>query len=107
VETPRPFTAVLAASLVTAAGSHIEEVRITKLIDCVFYATAVVRGPAGPEEVDARPSDAVNLALAARVPIRVDDRLFSALQPEYTADAVVSIPVATADLAAEARQQVQ
>ena len=107
VETPRPFTARLAVSLVTAAGSRIEEVRITRLIDCVFYATVVVRGSGGPEEVDARPSDAVNLALAANAPIRVDDRLFAAVQPEHTADAVAGIPVATADLAAEARQLLQ
>jgi RNA polymerase sigma factor (sigma-70 family) len=107
VESPRPFTARLAASLVTAAGSRIEEVRVTQLIDCVFYATVVVQGPGGPEEVDARPSDAVNLALAAHVPIRVDDRLFAAVQPEYTTDAVANIPVATADLAAEAQQLLQ
>jgi RNA polymerase sigma factor (sigma-70 family) len=107
VETPRPFTARLAVSLVMAAGSRIEEVRVTKLIDCVFYATVVVRGPGGSEEVDARPSDAVNLALAAHAPIRVDDRLFAALQPEHTADAVAGIPVATADLAAEAQELLQ
>jgi RNA polymerase sigma factor (sigma-70 family) len=103
VETPRPFTARLAATLVTAAGSRIEEVRITRLIDSVFYATVVVRGPDGPREVDARPSDAVNLALAADAPIRVDDQLFTALQPEHTVHAVAAIPIATADLAAEAR----
>jgi RNA polymerase sigma factor (sigma-70 family) len=89
VEMPRPFTARLAASLVTAAGSGIEEVRVTRLIDGVFYATVVVRGPGGPAEVDARPSDAVNLALAADVPIRVDDRLFAALQPEHTTAGLV------------------
>ena len=104
VETPRPFTARLAASLVTAAGSRIEEVRVTQLIEGVFYATVVVRGPGGAEEVDARPSDAVNVALAAHAPIRVDTRLFEALRPEHTTEAVAGIPVATADLAAEARQ---
>ncbi len=107
VETPRPFTARLAASLVTAAGSSIEEVRVTQLTGSVFYSTVVVRSPRGPAQVDARPSDAVNLALAARVPIRVDDRLFAMLQPEHTTRAVAGIPVATADLAAEARQLFQ
>jgi RNA polymerase sigma factor (sigma-70 family) len=107
VETPRPFTARLAASLVTAAGSNIQEVRVTQLTGSVFYATVVVRGPGGPAEVDARPSDAVNLALAARVPIRVDDRLFAVLQPEHTTHAVAGIPVATADIAAEAQQLFQ
>ncbi len=107
VETPRPFTARLAASLVTAAGSRIEEVRVTRLMGQVFYATVVVRGPGGPTEVDARPSDAVNLALTAHAPIRVDDTLFAALQPEHGVRAVAAIPVATADLAAETRQLLQ
>jgi RNA polymerase sigma factor (sigma-70 family) len=107
VETPRPFTARLAASLVAAAGARIEEVRVTRLIDSVFYATVVVRGPDGLAEVDARPSDAVNLAVAAGVPIRVDDRLFAAVQPEYGTQAVAAFPVATADLAAEARRWIQ
>lgn len=107
VETPRPFTAKLAASLVTAAGARVEEVRVTQLIGQVFYATVAVRGPAGPAEVDARPSDAVNLALAVGAPIRVDDQLFSALAPEHTAQAVAAFPVATADLAAETQREMQ
>ncbi len=69
VETPRPFTAKLAASLVEAAGARIEEVRITSLLDRVFYASVIVRTPEGAREVDSRPSDAVNLALAADAPI--------------------------------------
>jgi RNA polymerase sigma factor (sigma-70 family) len=107
VETPRPFTTRLAASLVAAAGASIDEVRVTQLVGHVFYATVVVRGPGGPAEVDARPSDAVNLALAAGVPIRVDDQLFGALEPAHTTQAVAAYPIATPDLAAEARQQAQ
>jgi len=63
-ETPRPFTHKLAASLVGAAGARTVEVKITRLADEVFYAPVVVDGPAGGQEVDARPGDAVNLALA-------------------------------------------
>ncbi len=65
VEHPRPMTYGLAASLLHAAGSQLREVRITRLTDSVFYATVVLGGPSGPQEVDARPSDAVNLALVA------------------------------------------
>jgi bifunctional DNase/RNase len=32
----------------------------------------VVDGPQGPAEVDAQPSDALNLALVVGVPVRVD-----------------------------------
>jgi RNA polymerase sigma factor (sigma-70 family) len=107
VETPRPFTYKLAASLVQAAGSRIEEVRITRLLDKVFYASAIVAGPAGPREVDARPSDAVNLALAADVPIRVDSRLFETAAAIDRLEESSSYPVATADMAAETRQRMR
>ncbi len=75
-ESPRPFTPKLAVSLVEAAGSGIEEVRVTRLLEGVFYATVIVRSPGGSHGVDARPSDAVNLALVAGTAIRVDDELF-------------------------------
>jgi RNA polymerase sigma factor (sigma-70 family) len=105
VESPRPFTAKLAASLVEAASARIEEVRITRLIDGVFYATVLVDGPGGPHEVDARPSDAVNLALASGRPIRVDPSLFEAETPDKDAEKLATFPVATAEIAAETQQR--
>jgi bifunctional DNase/RNase len=105
VETPRPFTARLAASLVEAAGAGIAEVRITRLLEGVFYATVLVHGPAGVQEVDARPSDAVNLALAAGRPIKVDAGLFGTVPPADRAEELATFPVATADIAEEVRQR--
>ncbi|HET6193434.1 MAG TPA: bifunctional nuclease domain-containing protein, partial [Trebonia sp.] len=102
VETPRPFPYKLAAGLVEAAGSQITEVRITRLLSSIFYAIVVVQGPAGLREVDARPSDAVNLAVVTGVPIRVNAGLFAAAIPDPDADVRrVSFPSATADIAAE------
>jgi RNA polymerase sigma factor (sigma-70 family) len=102
VETPRPFPYKLAAGLVEAAGSQITEVRITRLLSSVFYAIVVVQGPAGPREVDARPSDAVNLALVTGVPIRVNAGLFAETARDPDAEVRrVSFPSATADIAAE------
>ncbi len=98
-ETPRPFTYQLASSLVSAAGAEIKEVRITRLQPPIFYATVIVEGAAGQREVDARPSDAVNLAAAAGVPIRVDSILFDiGIHPDYGSD-YTDYPVITADLA--------
>jgi RNA polymerase sigma factor (sigma-70 family) len=104
-ESPRPFTPKLAASLVQAAGSRIEEVRITRLLEGVFYATVIVQGPGAPQGVDARPSDAVNLALAAGAPIRIDDELFNVATPSPYAEELASFAVATADIAAETQQR--
>ena len=109
VETPRPFPYKLAAGLVEAAGAQITEVRITQLLSSVFYAIVVVQGtgtPSGPREVDARPSDAVNLAVVTGVPIRVSAGLFAEAARDPDAEVRrVSFPSATADIAAETRQR--
>jgi uncharacterized protein len=68
----RPLGADLSVALVDALGGRLVEVRIDRLDEHTFYATVVLDGPQGPAEVDARPSDALNLALAAGVPVRVD-----------------------------------
>jgi hypothetical protein len=103
VEFPRPFTYKLAASLLQAAGSRLAEVRITRLTNAVFYAAALVHSPSGLQEVDARPSDAVNLALAANAPIRVDSQLFG--ERADLAEKLLSTQIATAQIAANAQAE--
>ena len=107
VETPRPFTYKLAASLVEASGSRLAEVRITRLLDGVFYASVLMDSPSGRQEVDARPSDAVALALAVDAPIRVEAALVALDLPADRAEDLASCPVATADIAEEARQRIR
>lgn len=72
VEMPRPLTIMFAANLLQAGGGTLREVRIDRLADTVFYATAVVDGVEGTSTIDARPSDAINLALLTGASIRVD-----------------------------------
>jgi RNA polymerase sigma factor (sigma-70 family) len=105
VETPRPFAYKLAAGLVEAAGSRINEIRITRLTDSIFYAVVEVESPAGPREVDARPSDAVNLAVGSGAPIRVNAELFGAAGEGD--QVTMRFRGATADIAAEARQRME
>jgi uncharacterized protein len=64
----RPLGWDLTAVLVEALGGRLVEVRVDRLDQSTFYATVVVDGPQGPAEVDARPSDALNLALVIGVP---------------------------------------
>lgn len=107
-ETPRPLTYQMAARLLEAAGSGVTQVRITRLTAGVFYATILVDGPAGRREIDARPSDAVNMAMLTGTPIRVasellDDVLAQAADhPRWQ-----EIPAATAQIAAEVREQMR
>jgi bifunctional DNase/RNase len=68
VEFPRPQTYQFTAALLAASGARLREVRITSLTDDVFYAQAVL---ASGTVVDARPSDAVNLAAVSDAPVYV------------------------------------
>jgi bifunctional DNase/RNase len=71
-ELPRPGSFQFAAGLLAAAGGRLREVRVTRLVEGTFYAEALVDGAAGQGGVDARPSDALTLALLTGAPIRVD-----------------------------------
>lgn len=80
VATPRPLAYAFAAGLLQAVGGTVREVRINRLEDTVFYAETVVEGPEGVLTVDARPSDALNLALLTGAPIRVDPAVVEAAE---------------------------
>jgi RNA polymerase sigma factor (sigma-70 family) len=69
VELPRPGTHHLAAALLRATDASVREVRITRLAESTFYADIVLADGA---EVDARPSDAIALALVTGAPVVVD-----------------------------------
>lgn len=104
-ETVRPNTYRFAAGLLAAAGSRVKEVRISRLVDGVYYAVVVTAGPAGPGEVDARPSDALNLAVILGMPIRVDNQLFAEQEMNAGNEWMRDYPTSAADLAAEARER--
>lgn len=65
----RPMTYNFTASLLEAAGVELEEVRIEALKEDVYYAVAKLRSNGTVREVDARPSDAMALALCTGSPI--------------------------------------
>ena len=69
---PRPLTYQFMASLVEAAGSAVRSVRVTGRRDGIFYAQVMLRGGA---TVDARPSDAINLAAVTGAPVLVAPEL--------------------------------
>jgi RNA polymerase sigma factor (sigma-70 family) len=74
-EMPRPMTYEFTASLLGAAAATVVEARVTRLVEDTFYGLIVIDGPQGRREIDARPSDALNLALVAGAPIQVDTAL--------------------------------
>lgn len=73
-EPPRPQTHDLLDSVVRALGARIEGVEIHDLRQGTYFANLVLRAADGSTvEVDARPSDAVALAIAHDAPILVDE----------------------------------
>jgi bifunctional DNase/RNase len=54
---------------------------ITDLRDDIYYALLHFSGAAGELTLDSRPSDAIALAIRAKVPVFVDDRVFEKVGP--------------------------
>jgi len=75
VSAPRPMTAHFMASLLRATDTKLEEVRIETLKDDVFYAVARFRHGDTLHELDARPSDAIALAVLMQSPIYVAEEI--------------------------------
>ncbi len=62
--TVRPRTIEFIKGVLEAAGATVEDVRITALREGTFYAVTRIRNSAGTiQEIDARPSDALGLAV--------------------------------------------
>ncbi len=68
---PRPITYQFVAALVQALGGRVQQVRIDRVEEGTYIATVEVDGPPGTRSVDARPSDALNLAALVQAPIFV------------------------------------
>jgi len=59
------------AALVQALGGRVRQVRLHPLMGEPYAATVEAEGPPGVRSVDARPSDALNLAALVQAPIFV------------------------------------
>jgi uncharacterized protein len=89
-EFPRPLAPQFAASLVAALGGQVRRVQIDQLVPLpmgtAYGATVHVVGPAGPAQVDARPSDALNLAALVSAPILVAAEVLADAEQRLAAD---------------------
>ena len=65
----RPMTYQFVAALVQALGGRVRQVRIDRVEEETYIGTVEVEGPPGEQSVDARPSDALNLATLVQAPI--------------------------------------
>jgi RNA polymerase sigma factor (sigma-70 family) len=72
----RPMTFEFMAKLLAAANAQVQEVRIDALKEDVYYAVVTVNAEGKKIEVDARPSDAIALAVRMGRPIYVAEAVF-------------------------------
>jgi len=69
----RPMTHDLLLTLVEQFGAELDRVELTRFEDEMFFADLVVVDPAGERRIDARPSDALALAVRTGAPVLVSD----------------------------------
>jgi uncharacterized protein len=73
---PRPLTHDLFLTVFGRLNVAVRRVIVTDLRNDVYYATLVLDAAGTEIELDSRPSDAIALALRAKAPVLVDDRVF-------------------------------
>ena len=76
---PRPLTHDLIVETVELMGGDIQDILITELKEHTYYAKIRVRHEGELISVDCRPSDAIAVAVTARVPIYVNEDVFGEL----------------------------
>ena len=75
VAAPRPMTHDLTRNLIHHLNGRLERVVITEIKDETFHAVLCLRQGDEPVMIDARPSDAIALALRADCPIFVAEQV--------------------------------
>jgi uncharacterized protein len=76
VTPPRPLTHDLFLTLFGRLKVSLTRVVITDLRDDIYYAVLHLNGGGGELTLDSRPSDAIALAMRAKAPVLVEDRVF-------------------------------
>jgi bifunctional DNase/RNase len=87
VALPRPMTHDLTRNLMRHLNARLERVVISELNDDTFFATLWLRQGEEPLVLDARPSDAIALALRADCPIYVTEEVMQAAKLNTTGPA--------------------
>ncbi len=78
IKPPRPLTHDLLKQLTDSLGASVLEIVIDELRDNTFYAKIILEVSGFTQEIDARPSDAIALAVRAQAPIYVLETVMDA-----------------------------
>jgi uncharacterized protein len=72
---PRPLTHDLVTTILGRLGASVSKAVITDFRDDIYYANLYLRAGGAEQVLDARPSDAIALALRAQAPVLVEERV--------------------------------
>lgn len=78
IKPPRPLTHDLLKQLTDSLGASVLEIIIDELRDNTFYAKIILEVSGFSQELDARPSDAIALAVRTQAPIFVAETVMEA-----------------------------
>ena len=81
VSTPRPMTHDLLKNVINDLKASVKKIVVSDLKDNTFYALIYIDVNGEMVAVDARPSDAIALALRARAPIFVEESVIENAKP--------------------------
>jgi bifunctional DNase/RNase len=72
---PRPLSHDLMRTMLESLQARLEHIVIHDIKDSTFFAKLIVRTNGDTQEIDARPSDGIALALRMQAPIFVSDKI--------------------------------
>ena len=98
VKVLRPLSHDLFISLLDAYDMSLREVLIYKVVDGVYYSLLIVEREGQLEEIDARTSDAVALALRCKAPIYTWESLLEREHIYEDGTGAISIPVSSVNV---------
>lgn len=78
IKPPRPLTHDLLKTLIDNLGANVVEILVNELKDNTFYAKIILESSGLTNEIDARPSDAIALAVRTYAPIYVMESVMNA-----------------------------
>lgn len=81
VSTPRPMTHDLLKNVINDLKASVRKIVVSDLKDNTFYALIYLDVNGDTVAIDARPSDAIALALRARAPIFVEESVIDNAKP--------------------------
>ncbi|MEO0254733.1 MAG: bifunctional nuclease family protein [candidate division WOR-3 bacterium] len=82
MESRRPLTYELVNNIIEKLGAKIEKVTIDKFENETYFATIHLKQGKRKILIDARPSDAINLAIRKKAKIYVEEKVFEKMKIE-------------------------